>query len=146
MKTKLTLLLLLFTPAGFAETVVDDFRLSALTDKRARSEADSRDWNPVLLLVGSLRPGKLYAVIPDPEGEAEVVTFASGLTMPSGLALIGGDLYVGALDRVLRYRAIEKTFRNNPQPEIVTDSLPDKRHHGWKYLSAGPDGLSLCSL
>ena len=60
-----------------------------------------------LLLVGSLRPGKLYAVIPDPEGEAEVVTFASGLTIPSGLALIGGDLYVGALDpgaSLSRYR------------------------------------------
>ena len=66
--------------------------------------------------------------------EAEVVTFASGLTLPSGLALIGADLYVGALDRVLRYRAIEKTYRDNPQPEIVTDQLPDERHHGWKYL------------
>ena len=140
MKTKLTLLLLLFTTAGFAETVIDDFRLSVLTDNvpGARQIAELESG---LLLVGSLRPGKLYAVIPDPEGEAEVVTFASGLTMPSGLALIGGDLYVGALDRVLRYRAIETTFRDNPQPEIVTDGLPDKRHHGWKYLSVGPDGF-----
>ncbi len=140
MKTKLTLLLLLFTTAGFAETVIDDFRLSVLTENvpGARQIAELESG---LLLVGSLRPGKLYAVIPDPEGEAEVVTFASGLTMPSGLALIGGDLYVGALDRVLRYRAIETTFRYNPQPEIVTDGLPDKRHHGWKYLSVGPDGF-----
>ena len=140
MKTKLIFLLFLITPAGFAETIVDDFRLSVLTDNvpgaRQIAEAESG-----LLLVGSLRPGKLYAVVPDPEGETEVVTFASGLTMPSGLALIGGDLYVGALDQVLRYRAIEKTFRDNPQPEIVTDSLPDKRHHGWKYLSVGTDGF-----
>ena len=140
MKTKLTLLLLLFAPAVFAETVIGDFRLSVLTDEvpGARQMAETQSG---LLLVGSLRPGKLYAVLPDAEGEAEVVTFAQGLTVPSGLALIGEDLYVGALDRVLRYRAIETTFRDNPQPEIVTDSLPDKRHHGWKYLSVGTDGF-----
>ena len=137
---KLILLLLLFAPVLFAETVVGDFRLSVLTDEvpGARQMAETQSG---LLLVGSLRPGKLYAVLPDAEGEAEVVTFARGLTMPSGLALIGDDLYVGALDRVLRYRAIEKKFRESPQPEIVTDKLPDKRHHGWKYLSVGPDGF-----
>ena len=137
---KLILLLLLFAPVLFAGTVVGDFRLSVLTNDvpgaRQMVETDSG-----LLLVGSLRPGKLYAVAPGPGGEVEVVTFAEGLTMPSGLALIGEDLYVGALDQVLRYRAIEKTFRDNPQPETVTDSLPDKRHHGWKYLSVGPDGF-----
>ena len=137
---KLVLFLLLFAPAVFAETVVGDFRLSVVTDEvpGARQMAETESG---LLLVGSLRPGKLYAVLPDAEDEAEVVTFAQGLTMPSGLALIGEDLYVGALDRVLRYRVIEKTFRDNPQPETVTDSLPDKRHHGWKYLSVGPDGF-----
>ena len=138
MKT-LAYLLLMFAVATPAETV-GDFRLSVLTDDvpgaRQMAETDSG-----LLLVGSLHPGKLYAVIPASKGEAEVVVFASGLTVPSGLVLLGEDLYVGALDRVLRYRAIESTFRDDPQPEIVTDSLPDKRHHGWKYLSVGPDGF-----
>ena len=60
--------------------------------------------------------------------------------MPSGLALLGDDLYVAALDRVLRYPDIEATFRQSPNPEIVTDALPDKYHHGWKYLSVGPQG------
>ena len=140
MKTRLTLILLLFTSLGVAETVIGDFRLSVITDEvpGARQMAETQSG---LLLVGSLRPGKLYAVLPDADGEAEVVTFARGLTMPSGLVLIGDDLYVGALDRVLRYRAIEKKFRESPQPEIVTDKLPDKRHHGWKYLSVGPDGF-----
>ena len=136
---RLVFLLLLFSPATVAETV-GDFRLSVVTDEvpGARQIAETESG---LLLVGSLRPGKLYAVLPRPEGGAEVVTFAQGLTMPSGLALSGEDLYVGALDRVLRYRAIEKTFRDNPQAELVTDKLPDKRHHGWKYLSVGPDGF-----
>ena len=135
----LVFFLLLFASAAPAETV-GDFRLSVLTDEvpGARQMAETESG---LLLVGSLRPGKLYAVLPGAEGQAEVVTFAEGLTMPSGLALIGEDLYVGALDRVLRYRAIEKTFRDNPQAQIVTDKLPDKRHHGWKYLAVGPDGF-----
>ena len=137
---KLIFLLLLFAPAVLAETVIGDFRLSVLTDEvpGARQIAETESG---LLLVGSLRPGKLYAVVAGADGQAEVVTFAEDLTLPSGLALIGNDLYVGALDRVLRYRDIEQTYRSGPQPELVTDELPDKRHHGWKYLSVGPDGF-----
>ena len=137
---KRILLLFLLTPAGFADTVAGDFRLSVVTDEvpGARQMAETASG---LLLVGSLRQGNLYAVTAGSQGEIEVVTFAGGLKLPSGLALIGGDLYVGALDRVLRYRSIEQTFRDNPEPEIVTDELPDERHHGWKYLSVGPDGF-----
>ncbi len=141
---KPVLLLLLLPLAGFADTIADtvvgDFRLSVLTAEvpGARQLAQTEAG---LLLVGSLRQGNLYAVASGPDGATEVVTFARGLKLPSGLALIGGDLYVGALNRVLRYRDIDQTFRDNPQPEVVTDALPDKRHHGWKYLSVGPDGF-----
>ncbi len=141
MKTKLLVIVwFLFASAGFADTIVGDFTLSVLTDEvpGARQMAETESG---LLLVGSLREGDLYAVVAGPDEAAEVVTFATGLTLPSGLALIGNDLYVGALDTVLRYRDIEQTYRNSPQPELVTDALPDKRHHGWKYLSVGPDGF-----
>ena len=126
-------------PAVAEEGVAQGFSLSVVTDQvpnaRQMAETDSG-----LLLVGSRRAGKLYAVTLVPGAEAEVVTFASGLAVPSGIALIGGDLYVAALNRVLRYRDIERTFRHRPKPEVVTDALPDKGHHGWKYLSVGPDG------
>ena len=137
---KRILLLFLLAPAGFADTVVGDFRLSVVTDEApgARQMAETESG---LLLAGSLRQGNLYAVTTGADGMTEVVTFARRLELPSGLVLIGEDLYVGALDRVLRYRSIEKTFRDNPEPEIVTDILPDERHHGWKYLSVGPDGF-----
>ena len=129
------LLLLSLVPVAYA-TPSDAFRVEVYTDQTpgARQLAETQDG---LLLVGSLRPGRLYAVTPD---EAEVVTFAQGLTMPSGLALSGPDLYVAALNRVLRYRNIAQTFRDQPQPEVVTDDLPAHHHHGWKYLSVGPDG------
>ena len=139
MKSLVIFLLLLFCFVTQAETV-GNFRLTVVTDDvpGARQVAETESG---LLLVGSLRKGNLYAVTTGADGMVEVVTFARRLELPSGLALIGEDLYVGALDRVLRYRAIEKTFRDSPQPEIVTDELPDERHHGWKYLSVGPDGF-----
>ena len=126
-------------PAVAEEGVAEGFSLSVVTDEvpnaRQMAETDSG-----LLLVGSRRAGNLYAVTLVPGGEAEVVTFASGLSVPSGIALIGDDLYVAALNRVLRYRDIASTFRSRPKPEVVTATLPDKGHHGWKYLSVGPDG------
>ena len=125
-----------------ADPVAPGFTLSVLTDDvpnaRQMALADSG-----LLFVGTRRAGKVYAVVPpdDDGADSEVVTIASGLAMPSGVALFGSDLYVAALDRVLRYRDIEATYRDKPRPEIVTDELPDRRHHGWKYLSVGPDGF-----
>tara|TARA_B110000014_G_C20104754_1_gene580692 strand:+ start:659 stop:1798 length:1140 start_codon:yes stop_codon:yes gene_type:complete len=117
-----------------------DFTVSILTNDvpNARQMAETTSG---LLLVGTRRAGKLYAVVPPPtvDADPEVVTFATGLTMPSGIALLDGDLYVGALNRILRFPSIETTFRENPQPQIISDELPKKRHHGWKYLSVGPD-------
>ncbi|MXY55006.1 MAG: sorbosone dehydrogenase family protein [Gammaproteobacteria bacterium] len=123
-----------------AEGIAPGFSLAVYTDEvpNARQMAESESG---VLFVGTRRAGRVYAVVPAPEGPPEVVTLAKGLTMPSGLALSGGDLYVAALDRVLRYPDIEATFRRSPKPEIVTDALPDRYHHGWKYLSVGPDGF-----
>ena len=121
------------------EDIAPGFSMSVYTDEvpNARQMAETASG---ILFVGTRRAGRVYAVVPAADGPPEVVTFAKGLTMPSGLALLGADLYVAALDRVLRYVDIEATFRESPVPEIVTDALPDKYHHGWKYLSVGPDG------
>ena len=122
------------------ERVAAGFSLSVVTAEvpNARQMAETESG---LLLVGTRSAGSLYAVTLAPGREAEVVTFARGLKVPSGVALIGDDLYVAALNRVLRYRDIERTFRDRPRPEVVTDTLPAERHHGWKYLSVGPDGF-----
>jgi glucose/arabinose dehydrogenase len=94
------------------------------------------------VFVGSRREDKVYAVI-DADGDQSadrVLVIDDGLTMPSGLAFRDGALYVGALDRILRYDAIEDRLDDPPEPVLVTDALPDERHHGWKYLRFGPDG------
>jgi len=95
------------------------------------------------VFAGSRKAGKLHAVV-DQDGDHvadRVILIDEGLRMPSGIAFRDGSLFVGALDRILRYDEIESSLDDPPEPVLVTDALPDKTHHGWKYLRFGPDGL-----
>jgi glucose/arabinose dehydrogenase len=121
-------------PEGFHVAVyadgVDNARQMALGDKGT-------------LFVGSRRKGNVYAIT-DSDGdqvEDQVRVIDSGLDMPSGLVFRDGALYVGALNRILRYDGIEDRLADPPEPVVVTDTLPDRKHHGWKYLRFGPDGM-----
>ena len=121
----------------------EGFTLEVVTDEvpAARQIAEAPDGT---LFVGSSsncgRLTNVYAVVPNDDGDADVVTVDSGLRCPSGVALRGDDLYVAALNRVLRYRNITDTYRGDPNPDVIADDLPGAAHHGWKYLVFGPDG------
>jgi glucose/arabinose dehydrogenase len=119
-------------PEGFSIGLVSD----ALPN--ARQLALSTEGT---LFVGTLEAGKVYAIAnalgADPEPP---VVIAQNLTMPSGVALNGTDLYVGALNRILRFSDIDANLKENADFTVVTDTLPDKTHHGWKYLDFGTDG------
>ena len=95
------------------------------------------------LFVGTLDDGggQVYAV-PDAlaSPQPEVVALARSLTRPSGIAQRDGDLYVAALNRVLRFPDIGRHLSANATFEVVTNRLPGERHHGWKYIKFGPDG------
>ena len=94
------------------------------------------------LFVGSRRAGKVHAVV-DRNGDFkadQVYLIADSLKMPSGLAFRDGSLYVGAVNRILRYDDIEAHLDDPPEPVVVLDDLPTDGHHGWKYLDFGPDG------
>lgn len=94
-----------------------------------------------VLYVGSMRAGKVHAVRFDAAYRAGAVTrVADGLQMPSGLAWKDGALYVGAVNRILRYDDIDRQLARPPTPAVVTDSLPQDTHHGWKFIAFGPDG------
>ncbi|MGE5814016.1 MAG: PQQ-dependent sugar dehydrogenase [Acidobacteriota bacterium] len=96
-----------------------------------------------ILFVGSRSAGKVYAIVDsDKDNRADrVVTIASGLSMPSGIAFRDGSLYVAEISRVIRFDGIESKLDNPPQPAVVNNSLPSDRHHGWKFIGFGPDGL-----
>lgn len=87
-------------------------------------------------------PGFVWAVADrDGDGRAEEVTrLATGLTMPNGVAYRDGDLYVAEVSRIWKWVDIDNHLSAPPEPIMLNDGLPDKLHHGWKYLAFGPDG------
>lgn len=94
------------------------------------------------LFVGTRKAGKVYA-ISDTDGDNradEVITIASGLNMPNGVAFRKGALYVACLNRVIRFDNIEPRLKNPPAFKVLYDQLPRDRHHGWKFIRFGPDG------
>ncbi|OUJ73044.1 PQQ-dependent sugar dehydrogenase [Hymenobacter crusticola] len=85
---------------------------------------------------------KVYA-LPDRnhDGRAdEVITIATGLNSPNGVAVRNGALYVAEINRVLRYDNIAKQLKASPKPVVVYSKLPDKEWHGYRYIAFGPDG------
>ena len=95
------------------------------------------------LFVGSRADGRVHSVTwpaPGYAGAPRVRVVASGLAMPSGIAVRDGALYVAAIDRILRYDDIERRLDAPPPPVVVTDRFPSDRHHGWKFIAFGPDG------
>ena len=77
----------------------------------------------------------------------EVLTVATGLTSPNGVAFKDGALYVAENSRISRYDGVLDFVKvaggggPAPKPTVLTDKLPPDRMHGWKYLTFGPDGL-----
>jgi len=93
------------------------------------------------VFVGSMGEGKVYALTGMKNGRAEhVYVIAKNLEMPVGVAFHDGALYVSAVSRILKYPDIEKHLADPPMPVVVTDKLPTKTHHGWKFIAFGPDG------
>jgi len=119
-------------PSGFEIELyaqVDNARQMALGDKGT-------------VFVGSRNAGKVHALI-DSDGDDKAdksYLIAEDLNMPSGIAFRDGDLYVAAVNRVLRYDNIESRLSDPPKPVVITSALPDDEHHGWKYIAFGPDG------
>lgn len=91
------------------------------------------------LFVGSRSAGKVVAIPLSNNRPGKPVVIARDLNMPVGVAFREGDLYVSAVDRILRFRDIESRLANPPAPQVVTDRYPKETHHGWKFIAFGPD-------
>src|SRR5438477_1947065 len=95
------------------------------------------------LFVGTREKGVVYA-IPDAVGTTHAATprrIARGLTSPNGVAVRDGALYVAEISRIIRFDDIEARLEHPPAPVVVTDRFPTDRHHGWKFIAFGPDGM-----
>ena len=96
-----------------------------------------------VLFVGSRSEGNVYAIIDRKDGHRarEIIVIARGLNSPNGVAFQGTSLYVAEINRILRFDDIENRLHNPPSPVVVFDGFPKERHHGWKFIAFGPDGL-----
>lgn len=122
-------------PSGFSIALwarVDNARQMALGRVDAKGGT---------LFVGSMRAGKISAIRFDGAYKAQdVLTVASGLQLPAGVTYHQGNLYVSAVNRILRFDDIERQLEKPSAPVVVTDKLPSETHHGWKFIAFGPDG------
>lgn len=94
------------------------------------------------VFVGTRQAGSVYAIV-DRDGDQKadhVYTLATDLDSPNGVAFRDGALYVAEISKVWRYDGIEQSLEKPPSPVLVTDKLPNDRHHGWKFIAFGPDG------
>jgi glucose/arabinose dehydrogenase len=121
-----------------AITLPPGFEISVFAADVPDARSLAHGQGPVVF-VGTRRAGVVYA-IPYREGRAtRVVTLASGLTMPNGVAARDGDLYVAEVGRILRFPGVEARLDQPGEPIVVTDRFPGDVHHGWKFIRFGPD-------
>jgi len=95
-----------------------------------------------ILYLGSKSGGNVFAVVDEnKDGKADkVYKVASGLNFPNGVAFKNGNLYIATISTILRLDAIESHLSDPPKPVVVYDKYPTDEHHGWKFISFGPDG------
>lgn len=95
-----------------------------------------------IVFVGNRQEDKVYALVDEnKDGKADTkYSIATGLSMPNGVAYRDGDLYVAEVNRIIRFKDIQNTL-NNPSYEVVYDQYPTEKHHGWKFIAFGPDGM-----
>ncbi len=75
----------------------------------------------------------------------QVITVASGLNEPNGVAFYEDALFVAEINRILRYDNTEADLQNVAAPVVINQEYPAESWHGWKYLRFGPDGSLLVS-
>lgn len=140
--------------AGDASTLASlkvppGFRIEVLAQiPQARGMALGKDY----LFVGTSSRGEVYALPlygngnnsnrqTAPLSAGKAVLLASNLPLPGSLAFDRGALYVGALDRILRFDQVEDVLRQGklPAARVLSDQLPDTRWHGIRTMGIGPD-------
>lgn len=125
----------------------DGFKIEIYADNVPNARSMIRSPKGIIF-VGTRRAGNFYAVL-DKNNDFkadETITLATGMNMPNGVEFRDGSLYVAEVNRVLRYDNLETAILQNKfklplTPKIINDTFPTDKHHGWKFIRFGPDGL-----
>ncbi len=140
-----SLLLASFSPA-YADPKLSDLKLPAgfqIETIAKIPNARGMTFSPSgTLFVGSRTEGRVYAVKFDRDWKnPKIYPVALNFEQPVGVAFKDGDLYFSSISKIYKIKDVEKDLMNSPKPVLVTDQLPDKAHHGWKFIAFGPDGM-----
>ncbi len=142
-----TLLALLLAPGAAAAALPIEriklppgFEITVFADHVPHARSMALGEKGTLFVGTRVSNGSVYAIRHDGKKATEVLTLASGLDVPNGVAIRDGALYVAEISRVLRYDAVESNLAKAPKPVVVYDKLPGERSHGWKFVRFGPDG------
>ena len=105
----------------------------------ARSMAVAEELGVVF--VGT-RGSLIYAVVDaDRDHLADTVfPVVRGLNVANGIAWRDGRLFVADQRRVVSLTVADLGTSGRAQPRVLFDGLPDKSHHGSRYVALGPDG------
>lgn len=128
-------------PLPFAMTLPPGFQIRYYAQNVPNARSLALGSNGAVF-VGSRSAGNVYALV-DRNGDQQadqVITVASGLDSPNGVAFKDNALYVAEIQRILRFDDIEAHLDNPPAPVVITQAYPPAALHGWKYLRFGPDG------
>jgi glucose/arabinose dehydrogenase len=98
------------------------------------------------VFVSNRRGRSVYAVVREPDGATRTIELLDDLNAPNGIAYHDGYLYVAEISRVTRYANIEENLENVPRAEVLDIDLPDKTHHGARYIGFGPDNKLYISI
>jgi glucose/arabinose dehydrogenase len=97
-----------------------------------------------VLYVGTHDLGAVWAIpVANGNKPGKPRVIAKGLTFPVGVAYHDGYLYVSSLNEIVRYPDMDKFIDKDIQPagQVVIKTFPTEKHHGWKFIAFGPDGL-----
>lgn len=90
------------------------------------------------IYAGTRPLGRVYEIT-DAGGQRTSRVLVDKLDQPA-TAMYKGNLYVMAVDKVLRYDGIEANPNVQPVDMTALFKLPKEKHHNWKYMRFGPDG------
>jgi glucose/arabinose dehydrogenase len=127
------------TPRLDKITLPQGFHIAVYAEKIPHARSMTLSPNGTLF-VGTRGSDKVYALRDDNNDQKadRVITVASGLDTPNGVAFRNGALYVAETTRILRYDDIESRLDNPPQPVVVYQGFPTGGHD-WKFIAFGPD-------
>lgn len=133
------------TPVPEGINLPDGFSIEVFADDvpNARSMVEGDQGT---IFVSTRSDGRVFAVVTEADGTTSVKTIAADLRTPNGIEFLDGDLYVAETTRLIRFADIESRLDDVPAFEVLDDSFPEERHHGWRYIKFGPDGKLYMSI